>query len=266
MCKVWLLVPKFVRVLCYHALLKAGQFLYPDRLSLLVQRMPFGLYFKRCARAQGNEPNALKMVQQHTSIRAPLLVDTFQDNGDMCMVMTRIRGQMLADVFHLMSYNERDQFADDLRACIQQLRAIPNNTPYLFADTTGGRMIDHRVPDRECGPFNTEADFNNHLYHCGVGSDLIKSIEPVHSRKHESYFTHSDLHTTNLLVEGGRLCGIVDWECAAFKPEYWEFTKAMYGVWNRGPIENMFRRVFGALYSEELEVEQALWKVTPFGV
>jgi aminoglycoside phosphotransferase (APT) family kinase protein len=193
-------------------------------------------------------------------------VDTFQDNGNLFMVITRVKGDMLEDVFHLMSYDERERLADDLANCVKQLRSIPNSTPYLFADTSGGRMVDHRIPDGGCGPFNTEADFNNHLCHDGVGPDLKLAIASVHSRKHKPYFTHSDLHQTNILVEGGQLSGIVDWECAAFKPEYWEFTKAMYGVWGHEHMEGMMRRAFGYQYSEELEAEQALWRVTPFGI
>jgi hypothetical protein len=173
---------------------------------------------------------------------------------------------MLKDVFHLMSYAERDQFADDLAATIRQLRRIPNHTPYMFGDTIGGPMVDHRVPDGRFGPFNSEADFNSHLYHIGVGPQLKESLAPVHLRKHRVFFTHSDLHLTNLLVCGGRMSGIIDWDCAAFKPEYWEFTKAMYGVWNLKPQEAIFHRAFGDVYKEELEAEQALWRVTPFGI
>ncbi|KAF2490044.1 hypothetical protein BU16DRAFT_518730 [Lophium mytilinum] len=264
--RLWLFVPKPARVWCYRGLSKAGPYFYPSEISYLVKRVPLGLYIKHCEGSQKNEPTALKLVEQYTSVPAPLLIDTFQDDGNTFMVMTRVRGQMLKDVFHLMSYAERDQLSDDLAASIKQLRRIPNHTPYTFADTTGGEMVDHRVPDGRFGPFNSEADFNSHLYHMGVGPELRKRLAPVHSRKHRVFFTHSDLHTTNLLIYGGRLSGIVDWECAAFKPEYWEFTKAMYGVWNRGPEEAIFHRAFGNAYMEELEAEQALWRVTPFGI
>lgn len=256
-----------MRELCYHGLLKAGQYLYhSNSISPLVKTVPFGLCIKECSRSQENEPTALSMVNKHTIIPAPLLVDTFRNKDGLFMVMTKLRGDMLIDVFHLMTYEERDRFADDLGGYIKQLQLIPNHTSYLFANTYGGRVSDHRVPDMKCGPFNTEADFNNHLYHIGVDSDLKKSIAETHSRKHRSRFTHSDLHPTNLLVEKGRLSGIVDWECAAFMPEYWEFTKAMYGVWNLKPMENVIRRAFDYRYSEELEAEQALWRVTPFGM
>lgn len=263
---IWLLMPRFARQLCYGGLMKAAQYLYSSEGSGLVTRIPFGLYVKRCARSQENEPTALNMVHEYTSVPAPLLVDTFYKQDDLYMVMTRIRGRPLIDVFHLMSYEERDRFADDLRDYVKQLRTIPNRTPYLFADTMGGRMIDHRVPDMKFGPYNSKADFHNHLYHIGVSQALKDFMTAVHSRAHRSFFTHSDLHPTNILVEEGRLSGIIDWECAAFKPEYWEFTKAMYGVWNRKPMEDVFRRAFDYQYEEELAAEQALWRVTPFGI
>jgi Phosphotransferase enzyme family len=166
-----------------------------------------------------------------------------------------------------MSYAERYQLADDLSSVVQQLRRIPNHTPYRFANTLAGPMVDHGVLDRIFGPFHTEADFHHHLYHIGIGPDLQQSGATVmHPRDHRSVLTHSDLHPTNILVERGRLSGIVDWECAAFKPEYWEFTKAMYGVWNDPQKEAVMRRAFDNRYSAELEVEQALWRLTPFGI
>lgn len=33
----------------------------------------------------------------------------------------------------------------------------------------------------------------------------------------------------NILVEHGKLSGMVDFGCAGFYPEYWEYTKGIYG-------------------------------------
>ncbi|KAI5787315.1 hypothetical protein EDC01DRAFT_661395 [Geopyxis carbonaria] len=262
--KLWLFVPKFARVWCYRGLLKAGRYFYggPEGLA---QRVPLGLYLKRCLRSDGrNESNALKLVERHTSVRvAPLFIDTFQHNGELVIVMTRVRGQQLGKVFHLMSYPERDQFADDLAANISQIRRIQNHSPYMFADTTGGPMLDYRIPGDLVGPFNSEADFNSSMI-MSPEPELEAILSPAYSRKHRVFFTHSDLHCANLLVCEGRLSGIVDWECAAFKPEYWEYTKAIYSVWNKKPEEAMFNRAFGGkAYKDELAAEKALWDITP---
>jgi hypothetical protein len=40
----------------------------------------------------------------------------------------------------------------------------------------------------------------------------------------------------------------------------------MYGVWNLKPQEAIFYRAFGDVYKEEVKAEEALWRVTPFGI
>ena len=39
-------------------------------------------------------------------------------------------------------------------------------------------------------------------------------------------FTHGDLATVNVIVDNGRLAGIIDWEAAGFFPVWWEFVSA----------------------------------------
>lgn len=51
-------------------------------------------------------------------------------------------------------------------------------------------------------------------------------LRPYTGRRGTGYFTHSDLHRTNIFVRQGRLSGIIDWEHAGFKPEYWRYTNS----------------------------------------
>lgn len=251
----------------YLLLRSVGRKLYGTESVHWVQRLPFGLYIKECINAPQNEPNALKLVEKYTTVPAPRVVDVGQYDGKTYLILSRLPGQQLGDVTHLMSYDERNTFADDLAACVSQLRKIPNNTPYKFGDTLGGPMVDHRIPGGRGGPFNTESDFNNHLtshLDCTISEALGGQVTVL--QDHHSCFTHSDFHASNLLVENGRLSGIVDWECAGYKPEYWEYTKAIYGS-NWKPIQQaIFNRTFGNEYNAELELERKLWKLTPFGV
>ncbi|KKZ68518.1 hypothetical protein EMCG_05802 [[Emmonsia] crescens] len=264
---LWHLVPKFIRINMYHLLSRIGRRIYGGNISPSVQRLPFGLYLKNCIRSQTNEENALKLVEKHTDVPAPLLVDRFEEEKEgtkTFIVMTRLRGEMLHTVFHRMSYPERERLSVDLRAVVDQLHRIPNRTPYLFASTTGEEIVDHRLGS--CGPFNTEAEFNNRLVHKYVGPSTQALVAAAHAIRHRSCFTHSDLHPTNILIDSGRLSGIIDWECAAYQPEHWEFIKAIYGVWNGEAMEEVIRRAFGYRFEVELEAERELWKVTPFGI
>ncbi|KAK2589493.1 hypothetical protein QQS21_012827 [Conoideocrella luteorostrata] len=43
-------------------------------------------------------------------------------------------------------------------------------------------------------------------------------------------FTHGDLTNVNILVENGKLTGIIDWEASGYFPVWWEFTCAGIGL------------------------------------
>jgi aminoglycoside phosphotransferase (APT) family kinase protein len=246
--------------------------MYPLEANVWAQRLPFGLYVKQSKKASKNEPHVLKLIENHTTIPAPRLIDTWEHDGVTNLLMTRVPGVPICDVSHLMNYAERDRFADDMRDCISQLRPIQNTTPYLICDALGGGIVDHRIPqDGRGGLFKTEAEFNEHLSsHLGGSFAEVAKWRDFTPREHSKfYFTHADLHPTNLLVENGRLSAIVDWASAGFRPEYWEFTKAMYGSGLANPHSGMtsiWWRTFGREYESQLEIEKKLWYVTPFGV
>ncbi|KAJ8062498.1 hypothetical protein OCU04_009028 [Sclerotinia nivalis] len=226
----------------------------------------FWALIKRTRRSCQNEPNALKLVEKYTSISAPRLVDVGNHGNETYIVMTRVPGQQLRHIYHLMSYTERNRLADDLAGSVAQLRKIPNLTEYMIGDTLGGPVNDHRIPNNGFGgPFHTEDDFNNFLV-SHIDSTPARALgEENVPKNHRFVFTHSDFHWSNILVDQGKLSGIIDWECAGFLPEYWEFTKAMYGRWWFEDEVELVRRVFGDNYEKELKTEMKLWDMTPFG-
>lgn len=256
---IWRLVPKVLRVSFYGYLLRSKAV----AITGTVWQLPFGLMLKQCRRNSENEANALKVVEKYTNIPTPLLVDSFRDEKEeLFMVTTTVRGECLNEVHHRMSYEERDRFVDDMKRYVAQLRGLP--VIYKFANTIGGTIYDHCIREIKGGPFKDQAEFNKH-----IASPLGKYEEPdvtyAHSLEHRCFFTHADLHSTNILIEGGRISGIIDWECAGYYPEYWEFTKAMHGVFNRDSREDMWRRVFDHKYEAELKAERILWELSPFG-
>lgn len=257
----WLYLPLSVRLRCYFFLTQVGRRLYGPGTPW-VHPVPFGLIFKECIRSGPNEANALKLVKQCTSIPAPSVVDAGEYRGKTYLVMTRIPGEALSSVFHLMSYAERDRLVNDLKDSVAQLRTIPNLTPHLICDTLGRAVVDHRVPDQFAGPFDSEADFTR--YPC-MGEDPAEVLGDIPvPQGHRSYFTHSDFHGSNLLMENGRLSGIIDWECAGYKPEYWESVKAI-ACFDGGDRGALFRGVFGHQYEQELAAESFLRRFAPLG-
>ncbi|KAF5875184.1 uncharacterized protein Bfra_003637 [Botrytis fragariae] len=121
--------------------------------------------------------------------------------------MTRLCRESFGRSFHLISYMERNKFMDGIGKCVTKLRKIPKTTPYLFSDTLGSPMYDHLIPNRTGGPFNTEFDL--HTYMCsevGGGQSLAEIYDGEENIPHG--------------YQSGRICGIIDSECAGFKPEY----------------------------------------------
>lgn len=240
---LWHVVPKLIRVQYYRILLRLGNYLYQRSFTGLVHRLPFGLYAKECSRSSDNEGEALRLVEQYTSIPSPLWVDEYHDTLTV-LVMTAVSGQPLDTVFHRLSYPEREQLSNDLKSALSQLRCIPNKTSHVFSNTCGGPMIDHRFPSGSRGPFHLISEFNALLVHGCVRQDTKAKISSVHARQYRSVFTHADLHPSNILIDRGRLSGIVDWECSGFFPEYWEFTKLMYGAMRDEELQQIIRGAF----------------------
>ncbi|KAE8319330.1 kinase-like domain-containing protein [Aspergillus transmontanensis] len=262
--KFWHLVPKLIRVRFYRIMSELGKYLYPSD-GVLARRLPFGLYIKNCARSQQNEAVALRLVEEHTSAPAPLWVDDHEEDGNTTLIMTQVQGQTLDRVLHRLSYQEREQLSKDLKVFVRQIRCIPNHTPFRFANTFGDALYDHRVGG-EFGPFAETSDFTTYLIPEHTSSETRNAITPVLSRPYKSFFSHADLHSTNILISQGRLSGVVDWECAGYFPEYWEFTKAIFGIINNEALERIMRDAFDEDYGDELDIERTLWRESPFGI
>jgi aminoglycoside phosphotransferase (APT) family kinase protein len=80
---------------------------------------------KGCVRTQQNEAMALLLVEKHATTPAPLYIDDYREGDDTVLISTRIPGQTLKDIFHRLSFAERQQLSQDLKEAIKQIRRIP---------------------------------------------------------------------------------------------------------------------------------------------
>ncbi|CAP91569.1 Pc13g05000 [Penicillium rubens Wisconsin 54-1255] len=85
------------------------------------------------------------------------------------------------------------------------------------------------------GPFESEETFNETIldaYQANFPKRHIRSFLAgmLSQKRHSVCFTHADLRPQNIMVRGGSITGIIDWELSGWYPEYWEFAKALY-VW-----------------------------------
>ncbi|KAF4471031.1 kinase-like domain [Fusarium albosuccineum] len=267
---LWRFFPSSVRIAAYELLRKIGNRFYGKDGDVPVQRLPFGLYLKyNYAGTLRNEYNALKVVEQKTSIPAPRALDVVSKNtGDSefsYLLTSRVPGTPLAICRDALSDQDYATISAQLKDCVSQIRDIPKPVNYDMAicNTLGEACRDPRIRDwAPIGPFPDEASFSQHLRF---------SDEPSR-RGHKIVFTHGDLNPRNIMVErirnsdgarGWRLSGIIDWETAGYYPDYWDCTKSMFEGfrWPRRHNE-MMKGVFSEFgdYSEELDVERRAWE------
>ncbi|KAI5456808.1 hypothetical protein BGZ63DRAFT_366308 [Mariannaea sp. PMI_226] len=268
---MWRLFPPSVRIAAYKLLRKIGSHCYGKDGDAPVQRLPFGLYLKHHYNSDTlrNEYNALKVLEQKTSIPAPRALDIVSQNSgnnDANYLLTsRVPGTTLAKCQDALSDQDYDTVSAQLKDCVSQMRDIPKpvNHGMAICNTLGEACRDPRIRDWDpIGPFPDEASFSQHLRF---------SDEPGR-RGHKIVFTHGDLNPRNIMVERirypvgarqWRLSGIVDWETAGYYPDYWDYTKSMFEGfrWSRRHNEIM-QGVFSEFgdYSEELAVERRAWE------
>lgn len=263
----WLKVPPALRVWTYEIMKKIGCYMYGPTKMNCVQRLPFNLFLKWSIRPAGhvNEARAMDLLEEHTEVPAPRAIDRVRGPELSYLLMTGLPGTMLGSVLYRFTDAELVQLVEDLRRVIWQMRSIRN--PYgpdsVIRNAAGLSCYDFRINDsvrRDNFKFESEAKFNECLT-SDVTDEARQKAASAHSIAHEICFTHGDLNMQNILVDKGKLSGIVDWENAGWFPEYWDYTKIRWVSFRASQryLNDVVDRVFPD-YKLELEGESALWQ------
>ncbi len=161
-----------------------------------------------------------------------------EDDGEKTgyFAMSVLPGSLLRDLWPTITDGEKTTVLDDLAIMLAQLRSIQAPEDSIIGAADGiGPAADLRASGAELGgPFPSECDFNEWLvslihpesrqYFSDFFVQTIRNCL-VGLGTHRIRFSHGDLGMHNILVEGGRITGIIDWEYAGWYPEYWEYVK-----------------------------------------
>jgi hypothetical protein len=83
-------------------------------------------------------------------------------------------------------------------------------------------------------------------------------------KEHVIVFAQADPNLGDILVDENRkLSIIINWECAAWYSEYWEYTKMHFGVRSRTRWIHDVVRQISVRYRDELEAENILVSMPP---
>ncbi|KAJ8488332.1 hypothetical protein ONZ51_g3610 [Trametes cubensis] len=252
----------------YSALAAVGKRLYDSDGSL--QRLPFNLYLKYGPRVRSSEALAMAIVAQYTTIPVPKMLDCLRGDRGVCILMTCLPGTAFGQdqTLYDLSPDQVHDFGDTLRDWFAQLRSIPVPSNAIISSIDGSPCRSYRIShDHDFGPFRSEDDLWDYRFHSVPRRhhpELRVKLDTLRSRPHRLVFSHGDVHPNNFLVKDGRLTGWIDWECAGWFPEYWDYGSALYLRAAYRPWCEIFTNIFPQ-YRPELEVEDAFWKVAnPF--
>ena len=210
------------------------------------------------------ELEALQFVAQTTSIPVPRVHRTYIYHGKLFIELEYIKGQDLESAWRrdLLSMDQKKAIMNELVGFVDQLRKLQPPREGIVASAESKSCLDYRIGTRLVGPFSSHEEFHNllrggiPLEDCGkvFGEQALR----CHSRRYRTCFSHSDLTQRNIIIDNGKIVAIVDWAFSGWYPEYWEYTKAHYGLLNVPDWYSEFNRTMPC-YNDELEAERSLW-------
>lgn len=214
------------------------------------------------------EAATMSYVASNTSIPVPRVHSSFVHGNRAYIVMEHIYGISLSHAWKTISRSDVDAVLTQLRRMLRELRALSPRQDAGIESCVGGSLRDSRIPRSRprFGPFKTTQEFHLWLrdglrpeeYPDRKNDQDWEDIKAM-AAKHDGpwpppVFTHGDLNPSNILVRGGQVVGIIDWEFAGWYPYYWEYTSAWYGNRIRPTWQNLIHR-FLEPCPEELEME-----------
>lgn len=211
-----------------------------------------------------SEMDAQCYIAKTTSIPVPKVYRTHLFHGGVAIEMEFMRGTSLYNCWTSLTIDEKSSIMQQLRFYVKQLRALKPPKEDVVASTHGGPCREIRVGYATFGPFDTPDAFHACLRGGisleGAKETFGKLVSQCHARKYSTRFTHGDLAVQNILVRGGTIVAILDWECAGWYPEYWEYTKAHY---NRYNIPDFYEMIGEQMtrYDDELAAERSMWRI-----
>ncbi|KAF9447055.1 hypothetical protein P691DRAFT_672269 [Macrolepiota fuliginosa MF-IS2] len=235
--------------------------------------LPFGLVLKRNPRLREQEGLAMNLARA-MGVPAPRFISfgeppaCYKDSFVFpSLLMTQLPGTELDAV---IDHVDLEVVREDLAHTLSLMRrfASPWGEPICGVD--GGPVAGPLVPGSPLPISADEAAFQqlfrvmgNFTGATGRTRDVIALAEKFFARPpHAIVFTHGDLNPHNIMVNtDGHVCGIFDWEAAAWLPDYWEVS--VTAVYRGRPWgEFMDEKVTSGLYAEDTKGYRHVFALT----
>ena len=191
-----------------------------------------------------NEGETMLYLSRTTTVRVPRVFALFRDGETQknFIIMERIHGQSLEQVWPSLSKVDKQDIADQLKNSMDELRLLPS--PGVFCALHSRPLPDRLFETDKTlvagdGVFGSENELNAALlkrYETSEARSLGRSefysrMWPSVFSKHPPVFTHGDFQRKNVLLAGeanAREVVLIDWETAGWYPSYWEHARALF--------------------------------------
>ena len=180
-----------------------------------------------------DEGRTVMKVQQQVRIFMPEVYDCWtsqrhtdrQAEESIYIVMQYIPGKILAETIEDLDKEQTRDLADQLTRILNTLHTIHHRVP---GPVDGGRAMAPRLfTTSGAGPFYSIQDlinwFNECLKLCHLFGRASKQQGFDEDIK-DLVMCHMDVHLQNLLVNDSGKLWLMDWDCAGFYPEFFEYV------------------------------------------
>lgn len=232
------LLPRRFRFNLWNYLYRRGRQFWP--ISSTAQRVEGHMYIKTGTLVRPTEGIVTDFVRKHTNIPVPTVIDNVTIGDVTTLVLSELPGESLLAVRHGAGVTDEQcrWLSQQISTLLAQLRAIPSPSKAVSGpDNT--RVYCERISlgSKPYGPWPSVAEFHAFLLEFDVQAPpdvhekVWNSINTAHSRTHRICLTHNDFAPQNILVDKDfNITGIVDWEAAAWMPEYWYVSFMSQGL------------------------------------
>lgn len=187
------------------------------------------------------------------------------------ILMTRLPGMELINIDMSFEADLEGPWLAELRNGLDVMRTWDSPYRQRVCSPINASIKSSRVPKHNMGPFENKAALHMYLlkpasFHSFTSlekyEETLALAKRTEKKPHRLVFTHGDFKEHNVLVdEDGNLTGWLDWESAAWCPEYWEFTTARRMGRDTGWGQAV-SSLGGHRHEDELESDIALNRLT----
>lgn len=206
-------------------------------------------------------------VASQLGIRVPHVQRIVQVDDVFYCIMDRISGTALDIAWPELGWISSLRLAFQLRRVVQRLRsavsvtsgslATGKCTSYFLQDSFG---LPPRATLYQVNAFlNFWANFTTLRQETKkTPAEHATCPRPVFTYSHPFVFTHHDLAPRNIILDPEGQLWIIDWDCAGFYPEFYEYA-GMYNfipsAWTKFALLrwNLFAWIAGGFYDKELQ-------------